>query len=502
MFGISGGSFGGSGVRKYATVADLPLTGVKPGTLAHVEQNLQGESALYLWSGTQQAGGWYKVATVNLAPALTQGPEEAYALPTDGSPLVLTLAAEDPEGLPISWSFQSSEGDPTGIATISQDGGTFTITADPAALAAQTAGAFSLTFVASDGVSLSAATSAFTLSFAIGLTEPVNSTLVAEILSPNPFISQTRGGIVGPDLYLLLAGDEGPVGSLYDVSDPSAPTFLSNLPSDPAFTGVPMAQVRGDGAGKFFVGDTTADKVLLFDASNPAAPVVVENTFSIFRGEPLGSNKTHAVFAGENRVSVMSFETGLETGFINFGFPDTPTVVRTASYPVEYDGDVFVTGIRNATSGDYRLAAFRVEPNGSLTELSLYVGDTNVYFSGFDGRFAVARRIDTGAFQVWDYVDPTAPVKVFEEPSSQTGTANAMTWAAMQDGFFYAASSFGTTIYVYSVSASGQLTLLGNIEGSGPVGSALTAASFANGAMFFPSRNAENRPVAKVFMNS
>lgn len=501
MFGISGGSFGGSGVKKYAVVADLPLTNVKPGTLAHVELNLQGESALYLWSGTQISGGWYKVATVNLAPSLTQGPEAAYALPTDGSPITLSLIAEDPEGLPISWSYQLSGGTIDGVADVLHDNGTFTISADPAAIANSTPGAFSLTFVASDGVSLSAATSAFKLSFAIGLTDPVNATLSAEIPSPNQSVSVSRGGIVGPDLYLLLSGEAGPVGALYEVSDPSAPAFIANLPTDPVFTGSPMAHVRGNGAGKFFVGDGTTDNVLLFDASNPSAPFVVENTFSIYRGDPVGSNKTHAVFAGEGRVSVMSFETGLETGFINYGYPDTPTLVRTVSYPAEYDGDVFVTGIRNAASGDYRLAAFRVESNGSLTELSLYVGDTNVYFSGFDGRFAVARRIDTGAFQVWDYVDPTAPVKVFEESASQTGVGNAMIWAAMQDGFFYAASSFGATIYVYSVSSVGHLTLLGNIEGAGPVGSALTAASFANGALFFPSRDAENRPAAKVFMN-
>lgn len=167
MFGISGGSFGGSGVKKYLTVADLPLTGVKPGTLAHVEENLQGESALYLWSGTQLSGGWYKVATVNLAPALTQGPDASYVLPNDGSPLTISLVAEDPEGLPISWSFQLSDGTLEGVADVVQDGGTFTIAADPAALAAKTPGAFSLTFVASDGVSLSAATSSFTLTFAL-----------------------------------------------------------------------------------------------------------------------------------------------------------------------------------------------------------------------------------------------------------------------------------------------------------------------------------------------
>jgi len=500
MFGISGGSFGGSGVKKYLTVAELPLTGVKPGTLAHVEENLQGDSALYLWSGTHQSGGWYKVATVNLAPNITTEIPETIALPNDGSSIGLTLNAEDPEGLPITWSYQVSDGSIEGVADVVQDGGTFTLTADPAAIAAQAAGSFSLTFVASDGVSLSAATSSFTLSFAVGPSDPVNATLVAEIPSPNQSIGATRGGVVGPDLYLILSTESGPVGDLYDVSDPASPAFLSSLPSDPAFTGVPMAQVRGDGTGRFFVGDTLADKVLLFDATNPLSPSLISNSFSVYRGDPIGSNGTHAVFVGENSVRVMSMETGAQTGSISYGYPDIPSVTRTVSYPAGYAGDVFVSGIRNAVSGDYRLISFRVDASGALTELSRYDGDTNVYFAGFDGRFAVARRLDTGAHQVWDYVDPAAPVKVFEEPASQTGTANAMAWSVMQDGFFYIASSFGSSVYVYSVSASGSLSLLGAIPG--PVGSALTSGSFANGALFFPSRDESNLPVSKVFMNS
>jgi len=161
MFSGFGGSFG-AGVKKYTTMADLPLTGVSDGTLAHVETNLQGEGALYL----RTDNGWYKIATVNLAPSIVEGPDADYELPNDGSPLVLSLVAADPEGLPVSWTYQVSAGAIAGVADVSQDGGTFTLTADPAAVSGQTPGEFSLTFVASDGVSLSSAVSAFTLSFA------------------------------------------------------------------------------------------------------------------------------------------------------------------------------------------------------------------------------------------------------------------------------------------------------------------------------------------------
>lgn len=193
-------AFGGlsaQGVRTFPTVATLPLTGVLPGTLAHVEQNLAGESALYLWSGTQLSGGWYKVATVNLAPALTHGPDTSYALPNDGTPLTIALSAEDPEGLPIAWSYQVTEGSIDGVATVAREGGTFTVSADPDAISAQAAGAFSLTFVASDGVSLSAATSAFTLTFVL------------------------------KSKYLVVGHDTSPFMSAYDVSGDS-PVRLQN----------------------------------------------------------------------------------------------------------------------------------------------------------------------------------------------------------------------------------------------------------------------------------
>lgn len=159
---------GEGGVQRYATVNDLPMSGVSQGTLALVDTTLQGDSAVFLWNGNETAGGWYKLATVNLAPAITSGPDAAYALPNDGSPLVLTLAAQDPEGLPVVWSYSVAAGNPSGLATITEGPeGTFTVAADPAAVASQNGGTFSLTFTATDGVSLAGATSEFTLAFAL-----------------------------------------------------------------------------------------------------------------------------------------------------------------------------------------------------------------------------------------------------------------------------------------------------------------------------------------------
>lgn len=158
---------GEGGIVTYEDTSSLPLTGVTSGTLALVRTTLQGDSAVFLWNGTPTEGGWYKLATVNLSPSITTGPDAAYSIPTDGTPIVLTLEAEDPEGLPITWSYQVASGDPAGVASVVQVDNQFTITGDPGAISSGTSGAFSLTFVASDGVSLSAATSSFSLTFVI-----------------------------------------------------------------------------------------------------------------------------------------------------------------------------------------------------------------------------------------------------------------------------------------------------------------------------------------------
>ena len=158
---------GGGGVTEYPTVAELPMSGVEQGTLALVKQTLQGDSAVFIWNGTPIAGGWYKLATVNLAPTIISGPEPEYVLPNDGAPVTLNLVAEDPEGLPISWSYVLAEGALDGFGVVTQDGSNFTVAADPAAVSAQSGGAFSLTFKADDGVSVAGATAEFTLTFAL-----------------------------------------------------------------------------------------------------------------------------------------------------------------------------------------------------------------------------------------------------------------------------------------------------------------------------------------------
>jgi len=152
-----------SGVKTYATVDDLPLTGQSNGAQAFVT----GTNRLYIWSASTANSsyeGWFNIALVNTNPSLS-GASSDYALAIDGTtPTVVTLTSTDPEGVPITYSIASdTSGD---IATVVQGTGAntnvFTIT--PSGNTAH-AGNFSLTFKASDGINIVQTTSTFTLNF-------------------------------------------------------------------------------------------------------------------------------------------------------------------------------------------------------------------------------------------------------------------------------------------------------------------------------------------------
>ena len=131
------------------------------------DQRVVGNN-LYIWNGT----GWYRIALINTTPTWDSGgqPASAYELSADSpqTATTITLAASDPEGLSIDYSYVTS-GSMDSMATISQDSSVFTIT--PKTLA-QLGGegnegpyTGSITFRASDGVNILPQVSSFTLKF-------------------------------------------------------------------------------------------------------------------------------------------------------------------------------------------------------------------------------------------------------------------------------------------------------------------------------------------------
>ena len=177
------------GVTVYSTIDDLPLSGISTGSLALVDST----NRLYLWMDT----GWYNIATINTNPQITAGNNTPYLLALDGTPTVITLTASDPEGIPLTWSYEVTSGSLTNgggtTATVSNDGsGQFTITPTTTE---DYAGAFSLTFKASDGVNLGTTVASFTLAFRV-LDSKYTSLLVKALASGanSTFVDSSTNG--------------------------------------------------------------------------------------------------------------------------------------------------------------------------------------------------------------------------------------------------------------------------------------------------------------------
>ena len=145
----------------YDSIGSLPTSGNVLGEQALVIGD-SSTDRLYIWEGS----AWYQVALIQNSPTFTTSPESTYALATDGATTtVITLAATDPEGFPITFSATTNVGFDS-IATVSQDSSVFTVTpfSKDSAGVSRTG---TITFKASDGISVASAISTFTITFDI-----------------------------------------------------------------------------------------------------------------------------------------------------------------------------------------------------------------------------------------------------------------------------------------------------------------------------------------------
>ena len=158
-----------AGVTVYATIDDLPLTGVAEGSMALVDST----DKLYIFSDT----GWYSISIVNQTPSIS-GVNATYTLASDGTATTVTVTATDPEGIPLTYSIVS---DTSGnVATVTQGTGANTNqwTITPSTNTAN-AGSFTLVFRANDGTNVASASSTFTLKFTVE-----NSNYTTALITP------------------------------------------------------------------------------------------------------------------------------------------------------------------------------------------------------------------------------------------------------------------------------------------------------------------------------
>jgi hypothetical protein len=205
---ISGAISAGAGVTVYATADDLPTTGLTAGDEAFVS----GSNRLYISNGT----GWYSIGLVNTNPAITSVEDPSnnttpFTLATDGSALVLTITAADPEDIPLTYNYAVTTGSLTNgggtTATVVQGTGAstnqFTIT--PTTTEAY-AGTFELTFTATDGINTATSgANSFTLEFIIDWTTTTQQQkLMISDAAANDFLGAGTGAISIDDDYIVI----------------------------------------------------------------------------------------------------------------------------------------------------------------------------------------------------------------------------------------------------------------------------------------------------------
>jgi len=152
---VVGGEVSAGGVDDYADVNALPGN-PSLGDLAFIT----GTNTLYVYNGS----AWFNIAIANQAPTAISGNQASYTLPPNGTPTVITLVSNDPEGFPLTWSATTS-GD-SQIGTLTQADNVFTLT--PSTDTAD-AGTLSVTFSVTDGTNTETTISTFTLAFTSAL---------------------------------------------------------------------------------------------------------------------------------------------------------------------------------------------------------------------------------------------------------------------------------------------------------------------------------------------
>lgn len=176
-------SAAGIGTTVYNSVSALPSTGLSSGDQAFVESaGDAGQSRLYISNGS----GWYNVALINATPRLTLSASGTISLATDGSPTTITMTALDSDNASANLTLSiESGGDLFKFATVSQDSSVVTITprSEDSAVALGYDGSATLTFKATDGISIGSAVNTFTLTFGPDWTASYTE---SKVLASNP----------------------------------------------------------------------------------------------------------------------------------------------------------------------------------------------------------------------------------------------------------------------------------------------------------------------------
>lgn len=223
----------------------------------------QDTKSLYIYDGTE----WDRFYTdTNATPDwTTEPPTIPVFLETDGTATVQTVAASDPEGFPIEYSYDTNPSNQA-QATISQSNNVFTIT--PSTSEANE-GSFTLRYRASDGIHSTSRSTSYELTF---YTNPnlqtasyANKSLNIASYEIAPYCMEFKPD--GTKLFIGGYGSDGlksfTLSTAWDISTASHDTgvFLDVSSQEGTLRALCF---NGDGTS-LFIGGSSADKVFKYD---------------------------------------------------------------------------------------------------------------------------------------------------------------------------------------------------------------------------------------------
>jgi len=331
----------------YDSIGSLPTSGNVLGEQALVIGD-SSTDRLYIWEGS----AWYQVALIQNSPTFTTSPDSAYELATDGvTTTVITLAATDPEGFPITFSATTNVGFDS-IATVSQDSSVFTVTpfSRDSAGVSRTG---TITFKASDGISVASAISTFTITFDIE-----NSNYTSTILK--------------------ASGNNGTNTALNDASASNRSITLNGDISAQAFTphhpGGYSAYFDGnqdyltiphDSGFDFGTGDFTVEG-WWYPTGGPAV-------------NSGASNRSTIIGTYNNGAGGFGVQYRFDTSEFNFFFADTP--ILTPSYTVVLNNWYHFAVVRNSGTLTFYINGVSIGSTSDSTNLTytsqLWIGRIN-----------------------------------------------------------------------------------------------------------------------------
>jgi hypothetical protein len=193
----------------YTNLAAFPSSGNTLGDFAVA----QDTKALYMWDGTE----WERVYSgANEILNWDTEPNASYAGAPSGN-VSVTVAASDPEGFPVTYSYDTNPTNPAQLQNVSESNGVFTLSLT------STAGEFSFRPKATDGVhviskatTISSGFQSATAMSTAGITTSGNYNLYLDGFSNSPTECYVNFDLAGGPWILVMVVASGTTGNTYD----------------------------------------------------------------------------------------------------------------------------------------------------------------------------------------------------------------------------------------------------------------------------------------------